>query len=161
MNTDTSHLTLEGIMQEFYGKPCIRVSESWNTRFKRGSVLVYEDSVVIVANDDDTDLHMNRSSIPKLRFITPQREFGVLPGSHFFTKECYVTVHTNPNHVRKFRGFFRDLRNLPVRTGINTWGTSDKSGIIGLLNVRCPEEAGLWGRYDGKRLRMALAEGAD
>jgi hypothetical protein len=158
MNTDTSHLTLEGIMQEFYGKPCIRVSESWNTRFKRGSVLVYEDSVVIVANDDDTDLHMNRSSIPKLRFITPQREFGVLPGSHFYTKECYVTVHAEPNHVRTFRKFYKDL---PIKTGINTWGSAKKSCLTEFLNVRCPEEAGLWGRRDAVSLRMALAEGAD
>lgn len=151
----TSTLTLEEIMMCCYNKPCIRVSETWNSRFKRGSTLVYPNAVIIVAYPDDD--HLIRCGERKMRFIGPQREFGVMPGSRFYTKECYVIVCKDAEEVRDWRAT-KKAREEAIETGRLT---GQSRMLSPSMLVRCPEEARLKGGLSGQRLRMALAEGAD
>jgi hypothetical protein len=155
----TSALTLEEVIMCYHKKPCVRVPETWHSRFKRGSTLVYPNIVIMVANPDDE--HLIRCGNRRMRFIGPQREFGVMPGSRFYTKECYVMVCKDAEEVRDWR-LTKQARNEAIKAGRLREGSRFLSPS--LMSVRCPEEAGLKGRLDAerfKRLRLAFCEGAD
>jgi hypothetical protein len=155
----TSTLTLEEVIMCYHKKSCIRVPETWNSRFKRGSTLVYPDIVVMVANPDDE--HLIRCGGRRMRFIGPQREFGVMPGSRFYTRECYVMVCKDAEEVRDWR-LTKQARDKAIEAGSLSQGSRLLSPS--LMSVRCPEESGLKGRLAGqrfKRARFDLYEGAD
>lgn len=151
----TEDLSLEELMMCFYGKPCERKSEKFDTRFKRGSILHYHDRVIIIANPKDEHLDMHEEyPHRRLRFISPQRCYGLMSHSYFFTQNTEVWVHGDPDWVRQWREHCKKSAPEPPKR-------PEAPKFAGeFRQARCLPEIRLWARLSASRLRNAWAEKA-
>jgi hypothetical protein len=141
----TWELSLEQVIMCAYGKPVEVHTTGWDSRFKHGSILVYADRVVVINDPEPTDPGTKR-----VRYITPQREFGVLPGSRICTKETYVHVLADVQEVQRLRA---TGSKEPVELTTECPGFFGPHSEVQFNVPRCPEELMLWGRLDAENLQ--------
>ena len=139
-------LTLEELMSCYYNRPCRRVTPGTDHRYrkyKRGSVLVYKEEVVLILfpNDDTTYFPSNSS-----RVIGPKGKYkGLLPGSRFFTNgDVLVRILEPFRSVSETRLALRAYAKGP-----NLFGKDNKAGSLN--GHRCSEAFGLMGGIDARR----------
>ncbi len=145
-------LTLEELMSCYYNRPCRRIAPDTDQRYrkyKRGSVLVYKDEVILILNlSDDTTYFPCKSA----RVIGPKGKYkGLLPGSHFYTNgDISVRILQPFQPVSEMR--------LALRAYAKGPGLFGKDNNAGSLNGhRCTEAFGLMGGIDARRFKKVLA----
>lgn len=159
-------LTLEEVMMCFYERPCRRISPGKDCHFRkyaRGSLLVYEQEIVLVLLPEDNTLYF---PYERARIVGPKRCYrGLLPRSVFHTTGGTRVYVMDPfKEVSGMRQLMREkaerLKSFPEEANFLAWKNSAGS----LNNHRCSEAFGLAGMigaraWEKKMARMVLKVG--
>jgi hypothetical protein len=144
-NRSTWELSLEQVIMCAHGKPVEVHTTGWDSRFKHGSILVYADRVVMI--NDPVPVNPGKK---RVRYVGPQRDFGVLPGSRICTKETYIYVLADGQRVQQLRA---TASKEPVELTTECPEFFVPYSAEQFNVPRCPEELILWGRLDAEGLQ--------
>lgn len=147
-------LTLEEIMMVRYRKPCRRVAPGNREakKFGRGSVLLYEQEVLLVLEPEDNTTYFPHTNT---RVVCPSKRRRLLSGSRYYTTGG-VEVHVNerPDQVNLLRAYLKQARAKRKVEMRDNQGLFIVEALGKVRAMRCSEAWGLAAQIDVRRIKQ-------